>query len=191
MGSPTSSVRPPDMDLSQVGQALVRHLREGLPADLQGLPVELVPPASQPLGSTPGIEIRVLGIKVLPQFKNLYASLPGHGTGVPQQAALEIYVHLHPRSPDPLLQLRLLGCLIHVVLERPTLIPAPTPDAPAPAEHVQLTLLDEPPGHAAPSIQPGLFLSLRNVHGSFTLHASPALTGEPHPATFPANPHAR
>lgn len=191
MALPSSTSKPLDLDLSRVGQALVRHLREGLPPDLQGLAVELVSPTLPPRGDTPGIEVRVLAVKVLPQFKNLYASLPGHGSGVSPHAALELHVHLHPRSQDPLLQLRLLGCLIHAVLERPTLVPMAAPDALAPAEHVQLSILDDPAGNNPPPIQPGLFLSLRNVHGSFPLHASPALTGEPHAVVLPTNPHAR
>lgn len=198
MISPTAATKPLDLDLSRVGQALVQHLRDGLPADLVGLPVELAAPASGPQGVSPGIEIRALGVKVAPQFKNPYASLPGQAPSPSARVALELHLHLHPRCPDPLLQLRLLGWLLQTVLERPTMgLPPIATEATAPPaastlpEHVHLTVIDEPHGGAPPPVQPGLFVNVRSIHASFALHASPALMGEAHATPVHAAFHAQ
>lgn len=192
MSLPGPSARPLDLDLSRVGLALVHHFRAALPADLRNTPVDLVSAGGEPLNSPTGVEIRVLGIKVAPQFKNPYASLPGQAPGPAARLALELHLHVHPRCPDPLLQLRLLGWLLQTVLERPLLtIPGPGgADAPAAsptvaADHVQITVLDLDPSAPPPGRQPGIFLNLRTAHDSFALHASPDLTGGPRPTPTP------
>lgn len=194
MSLPGPPARPLDLDLSRVGLALVNHLRASLPAELRDTPVELVPAGEGPPDSPAGVEIRVLGIKVAPQFKNPYASLPGQAPGPASRLALELHLHVHPRCRDPLLQLRLLGWLLQTALERPLLtITGPGgPDAPAtPADHVQITVLDEASFAPPPGWQPGILLNLRSAHGSFALHASPDLPAGPRPSPPPTPPKSR